>query len=176
MGSLLLLAQFRAVSLAEQTRHRRRCCSSQRAIAPWLGCTLVPTANVRGKWMETGSTKKEDQWLSAAFDTGGRRGQWIIMLREQKHQWDKRNLLLLLTGVLPKNHICLFLPCASPSLPPAFDSVSQRGQGDKAPGCQDTWVHLLPTSTICAFLGVSLFSFSSFFCLLKYEQYFFLSL
>lgn len=34
----------------------------------------VPTANVRAKWMELGRAEKEDQWLSAAFDIGGRRG------------------------------------------------------------------------------------------------------
>lgn len=35
----------------------------------------VPTASVRGKWMEMGSTEKQDRWLSAAFDIGGRMGQ-----------------------------------------------------------------------------------------------------
>lgn len=50
----------------------------------------VPTANVRGEngWRWE-AQKKEHQWLSAAFDIGGRRGQWVIVLREQKHQWDK---------------------------------------------------------------------------------------
>lgn len=30
----------------------------------------VPTANVRGEWMEMGSTEKEHQWLSAAVEEG----------------------------------------------------------------------------------------------------------
>lgn len=44
-----------------------------------------------------------------------------------------------------------------------------KQQADSIPG-------FISTSTFSLLLGVSLFSFSSFFCLLKYENFFFLSL
>lgn len=87
MGSLLLLAWFRAVFLAEQTRHRGRCSSSQRAIALWLGCTLCAHSKCQGKMDGDGKHRKRGsvafccfwyRWQKRTVNNYAQRTSWSI--------------------------------------------------------------------------------------------------